>query len=116
MTELAEILKALGDETRFNILLTLLYHDFCVGALAKRLNLTESAISQHLRILRNAGIVRGDKRGYYTHYRVDRDALKKLADKLVELSHMEPLKTQCRKHNSDNHSCCRKEVGNNDTG
>jgi ArsR family transcriptional regulator, arsenate/arsenite/antimonite-responsive transcriptional repressor len=116
LAELTEILKALGDETRFNILTTLLCHDYCVGALAKKLKVTESAISQHLRILRNAGIVRGDKRGYYTHYRVDREALKKLAGELVQLSDTEPLKTECRKHQSDNHSCCRKEAGNCDKG
>lgn len=37
MPELFEIMKSLGDETRYNLVKLLLQHDFCVGALAKRL-------------------------------------------------------------------------------
>ena len=58
--ELIEILKSLSDETRYNLIKLLLSHDYCVGALAKRLNISESAVSQHLKILRTAGLVKGD--------------------------------------------------------
>jgi ArsR family transcriptional regulator, arsenate/arsenite/antimonite-responsive transcriptional repressor len=111
LAELLEILKALGDETRFKLLTLLVSHDYCVGALAKRLNISESAVSQHLRILRNAGIVRGDKRGYYTHYWVDREVLKIAASEINELSDKKPVKNECNKHKSMNNSCCRKEEG-----
>ncbi|MEZ0397377.1 MAG: metalloregulator ArsR/SmtB family transcription factor [Anaerolineales bacterium] len=43
----------------------------CVNALAARLGVTQSAVSQHLRILRQAGLVRGERRGAFMHYVVD---------------------------------------------
>ncbi|MGD9520089.1 MAG: ArsR/SmtB family transcription factor [Armatimonadota bacterium] len=67
---LAKLFSALGSETRIRILWELRDHAFCVGALALRLGLTQSAISQHLTILRNAGLVEADKRGSYVHYRL----------------------------------------------
>ena len=69
------ILKAVADETRFKILQSLLERNFCVRALARHLNLSEATISQHLKILREAGLVRGEKRGYFTHYLVNREQL-----------------------------------------
>lgn len=95
MTELINILKALSDDTRYSLVNLLLKHDFCVGALATRLNISESAVSQHLKILRDAGIVRGDKRGYYTHYYVDREMLQQAADKMIKLSMIVPFNNKC---------------------
>ena len=79
-------LKALADEKRLIILQMLLSSDLCVGALAKHLSISKPAVSQHLRILRNAGLVKGEKRGYWTHYMVDRQALVRIAVELNELS------------------------------
>ena len=55
MAELVSILKALADETRFKLVNLLLKQDYCVGGLAIRLNISESAISQHRKVLRDAG-------------------------------------------------------------
>jgi ArsR family transcriptional regulator, arsenate/arsenite/antimonite-responsive transcriptional repressor len=97
LTELINILKALSDDTRYRLVNLLLRHDLCVGALATRLNITESAVSQHLKVLRSAGIVRGDKRGYYTHYYVDREMLRQAANKMIKLSRFIPLDNKCQK-------------------
>lgn len=43
----------------------------CVNALAKALNITPAAVSQHLRILRDADVVVADKKGYFVHYRLN---------------------------------------------
>jgi len=85
-TEYVQMLKALADETRFNLLNLLLTHDLCVGALARHLCISEAAVSQHLGKLREAGLVKGEKRGYWTHYSVDRGRLGELADSLTELA------------------------------
>ncbi|MFW5893168.1 MAG: ArsR/SmtB family transcription factor [Bacillota bacterium] len=79
------VMKALGDKTRYRIVTLLLEHDYCVNALVKRLNATQSAVSQHLKILREAGLVIGEKRGYFTHYRMERGRLEKTIETLVEL-------------------------------
>ncbi|OQY01379.1 MAG: hypothetical protein B6I22_14520 [Desulfobacteraceae bacterium 4572_123] len=81
----SEYFKALGDETRFKILSLLLSHDLCVGALAKRLKISEAAVSQHLQVLRKARFVRGEKRGYWTHYAVQTDMLVQIADDLKKM-------------------------------
>lgn len=73
MTEQA--LKALGDPTRYRLLQLMAERGYCVRALARRSGLSESAVSQHLKILREAGLAYGVKRGYYTHYCVDKQAL-----------------------------------------
>jgi ArsR family transcriptional regulator len=90
MTDILSKLKALGDETRFRIINLLLTHDLCVGALAGHLNMSKAAISQHLQILRKAGLVRGEKRGYWTHYSVDKNAIHQIAEDLIKRTDQAP--------------------------
>src|SRR4030066_1669874 len=89
-TEFVQILKSLADETRFKLIKLLLTHDLCVGALAKHLRISEAAVSQHLKYLRDAGLIKGEKRGYWTHYTVEKDKLHELAELLKELTNLPP--------------------------
>jgi len=73
--ELARILKILAVENRVRIVQLLKGRTLCVNALAARLNVTQGAVSQHLRIMRDAGLVIDEKRGYYVHYRLDEQTL-----------------------------------------
>lgn len=91
MAELTDMLKALSDETRFKLLKTLLTHDYCVRALAKHLGIFEAAASQHLRILRKAGLVKGEKRGYWTHYIVEKDRLRLLSGMINKIAGDPPV-------------------------
>ena len=60
-------------------------HGFlCVNALAHRLGVTQSAVSQHLRILKNLGLVKGERRGYNVHYAVDHQTLERLHDQFFK--------------------------------
>ena len=68
---LIHVFQALAVETRLQIIRLLKGRALCVGALAARLNVTQGAVSQHLRILREAGVVVAEKRGYYTHYKLN---------------------------------------------
>jgi DNA-binding transcriptional ArsR family regulator len=88
--EPVRIFKALADETRFKLVKLLLNHDLCVGALAKQLSISEAAVSQHLKSLREAGLVRGEKRGYWTHYAVEKEMLQELGEFLGGLASQEP--------------------------
>ena len=56
------LFKALADGTRLKIVRLLLEHRRCVRALARELELSEAAVSQHLKVLREAGIVIGQSR------------------------------------------------------
>ena len=81
--KLSEIFKALSDPTRLR-LIQLLNNckpgicnggPLCVNALAHQLGVTQSAVSQHLRILRQTGLVRGERNGNFMHYSLDPDGL-----------------------------------------
>lgn len=80
-----KVLKALGEPSRFKLLQLMSRRSYCVRALAVKSGLSESAVSQHLKILREAGLIYGIKRGYYTHYRLDRDALGQVIAELETL-------------------------------
>ena len=70
-----KILKALFEPKRFELIKLMAERTYCVRALALKSRLSESAVSQHLKTLREAGLVYGVKKGYYTHYGLDREAL-----------------------------------------
>jgi len=86
--DLLETLKILADETRFKIIELLLTRDLCVGALAKRLGISNAAVSQHIQILRKGRLVKGEKRGYWTHYAVEKDVLEQVAEQLKEFANL----------------------------
>ena len=84
--ETARIFKVLSVETRVRILQLLKQQVLCVGALASRLDISSAAVSQHLRVLREADLVEPEKRGYYVHYRINHDTLeewRRIADRLL---------------------------------
>jgi DNA-binding transcriptional ArsR family regulator len=85
VVDLVQSLKALADERRMQIIHLLLEGDLCVGALAQSLGISKPAVSQHLKVLRNAGLVWGEKRGYWTHYAVNADALNRVSKGLSGL-------------------------------
>lgn len=72
---LARMLKALAVPARVRIVQLLKERALCVGALTARLEVTQGAVSQHLRILRDAGLVVDERRGYYVHYRLNERTL-----------------------------------------
>ena len=75
--ELARLLKVLAVGTRVEIVQLLKGRALCVNALAARLNVTQGAVSQHLRIMRDAGLVIDEKRGTFVHYRLNEDTVAK---------------------------------------
>ena len=73
--ELARILKVLSVDTRVRIVCLLRGQALCVNALATRLGVTQGAVSQHLRVMRDARLVIDEKRGFYVHYRLNEETL-----------------------------------------
>jgi ArsR family transcriptional regulator len=79
--EETELFGALADPTRLK-LIKLLCHQrvpdaLCVNALAVLLGISQSAVSQHLKVLKNIRLVKGNRRGYHIHYSVDHEVLKR---------------------------------------
>jgi ArsR family transcriptional regulator len=76
--DISVMLKALGEPTRLFIFQQLLSRKHCVRSLSKKLGITESAISQHMKILKEAGLVYGERSGYHIHYLPKQEALDEL--------------------------------------
>ncbi|NBB94748.1 MAG: metalloregulator ArsR/SmtB family transcription factor [Planctomycetes bacterium] len=86
--ELARLLKVPSVGMRVRIVQLLKGRALCVNALALRLDVTQGAVSQHLRIMRDAGLVVDEKRGYFVHYRLNEDTLaawREEIDRLLDL-------------------------------
>lgn len=84
----ARIFKVLSVSTRVCMIDLLKSRSLCVNALARALEITPAAVSQHLRILRDTDIVIADKQGYFVHYRVNPKTLAEWnasAKKLLEI-------------------------------
>jgi DNA-binding transcriptional ArsR family regulator len=73
--QLARLLKVLSVGTRVRIVQLLKGRTLCVNALSAKLDVTQGAVSQHLRVLRDAGLLVDDKRGCFVHYRMNEKTL-----------------------------------------
>ena len=79
------MLKALGEPTRLRIYQSLLERKHCVHSLSKKFGISESAISQHIRVMKEAHLVYGEKYGYHTHYLPLQDAADFLAEQFEQM-------------------------------
>ncbi|MFT8928399.1 MAG: metalloregulator ArsR/SmtB family transcription factor [Sporolactobacillus sp.] len=68
MAETSSLLKLLGDKTRLTLLSYLKHKELCVCELVDLLNASQPAISQHLKKLRLAGIIKERRQGTWVHY------------------------------------------------
>lgn len=80
MEEIVQIFKALSDETRLKILIMVSKRCICAKGIAKHLGITEAAVSQHLKLLKEAGIIASEKSGYYVKYTLQEQSLRKITD------------------------------------
>jgi ArsR family transcriptional regulator len=94
--DLAELFKVFGDSTRTKILSCLEVKDLYVGELAEILNMSISAVSHQLRVLRNAKLVRGTKEGKEVKYALDDNHVMMIIE--CGLSHLK------EDHNHDEHA------------
>lgn len=94
---LTEFFKVLGDPTRIRILFLLMEQDSCVSNLAKRLGMTQSAVSHQLNILKSNKLVKWRRDGKMIFYTLeDESKLKKLVD---EIDSIQAKKGEKKKRN-----------------
>lgn len=72
-TQVAELFRALGDTSRVQIIAALTQGETNVGTLAEMVQISESAVSHHLRHLRQMRLVRARKDGRFVYYALDDD-------------------------------------------
>ena len=76
--QIAELFRALGDTSRIQIIAALTTNDMNVGELAELVNISDSAVSHHLRHLRQMKLVRTRKEGRHVFYSLDDDHVRDL--------------------------------------
>lgn len=83
----AELFKALGDPHRLTILAALdrAKHEVCVCDFTDALPLNQPTVSHHLRILREAGLITGERRGTWVYYRLAADARNRIESALASV-------------------------------
>lgn len=78
--DLAELFKVFGDSTRIRILYALFETDICVCDLAEALNMTQSAISHQLKILKQSKLVKSRREGRQVFYYLADDHVRTIID------------------------------------
>lgn len=78
--DLAELFKVFGDTTRIKILWALVESEMCVCDIAALLNMTQSAISHQLRVLKQARLVKYKKEGKVVYYSLDDEHVGQIFD------------------------------------
>lgn len=84
LEKMTEIYRILGDRTRLNILAALNCHEMCVGDLAVLLNMSKSAVSHQLRVLRENKLVTNERNGKNVYYFLADDHVKDMLDVALE--------------------------------
>jgi DNA-binding transcriptional ArsR family regulator len=78
--DMAELFKVFGDTTRIKILYALFANEMCVCDIASLLNMTHSAISHQLRVLKQARLVKFRKEGKVVFYSLDDEHVSQIFD------------------------------------
>ena len=120
MDTLTKVFKALSDETRLKILMIISSKVMCQKGISKHLHISDSAVSQHIKILKDANILTGYKDGYFVFYEINKDVfdecisfMKLLGDDknntFWERESQISIKKCCGNSCKGNKKCCSKE-------
>ena len=82
MEQTSAIIKALADKTRLNILLLLSKQEMAVCEIISKLDLSQPAVSHHLKLLKHAGLVKDMREGKWIYYTIDLDSFKSQSESL----------------------------------
>ena len=95
--EVVDGLRAAGDPLRWRILQLLAEEELCVCHLVETLGVPQSLVSHHLRILRDNGLVAGERFRYWTYYRLRSEGVAAVGLALLRLSDGTPPTGEVRR-------------------
>lgn len=116
MEHIVQTFKALADENRLKILVILSRRRICAKGLAKHLEISEAAVSQHIKILKNVGIIIGHKVGYFVHYELQEPLLfdiVKFVEQVVDKNSTNTsiqIPNECRASCNTKNRCCKNKI------
>ena len=118
MENLIKVFKALSDETRLKILMIISSKVICQKGISKHLGISDSAVSQHIKILKEANILTGYKEGYYVFYRINEEVFNECisfmkfinddSHSFIDMTNIEPNRNCCGNTCKGKSKCCRK--------
>ncbi|GAB98655.1 arsenic resistance operon repressor ArsR [Gordonia namibiensis NBRC 108229] len=94
----ATVMKALGDPVRLRLLSEVAAHpggEACVCDISGPFDLSQSTISHHLKVLREAGLVTSERRSTWVYYRINASVLQQLSGFLEDLSAVQGESRSC---------------------
>lgn len=86
MKNISEMLKALGDPIRLEIVKLLVGKELCVCDIISSFQVSQPTISHHLKVLKYAGIVKDSREGKWIYYRLDTEALHNIQQFVDEIN------------------------------
>ena len=118
MKDLAKVFKALSDETRLKILLIISKRTICQKGISRHLGISESAVSQHIKVLKESGIVTGIKQGYSVIYVINDDCFKEAKfflkmindiedDTFIDKEKLDAIRLNSCANCKSNKKCCK---------
>ena len=84
LTAMSKLFKVFGDGTRINILAALNCHEMCVCDLAVLMDMTKSAVSHQLKVLRDNNLVKFEKKGKHAYYSLADDHIQNIISQGME--------------------------------
>ena len=123
MKEKVKVFKAIGDETRLKILILLSTKNICAKGIAKHLEISEAAVSQHIKVLKEANLIIAYKNGYYVMYELNNEVLEEsknfidilihkdvdLISKIYNIKISDFSTARCKQGCKTMKGCCRKK-------
>lgn len=91
MKNLVSFFRAMGEDTRVKIIQMLLKEEMCICELIEKLNLSQSAVSHHVKILKQADLVNDRRNGKWTFYSINKQGFEEHLNSLEE-RFVEPVK------------------------
>ena len=118
MEDLGKVFKALSDETRLKILLIISKRTICQKGISRHLGISESAVSQHIKVLKESGIVTGIKQGYSVIYVINDDCFKEAKfflkmindiedDTFIDKEKLDAIRLNSCANCKSNKKCCK---------
>lgn len=86
--QIADTFKALSDEKRIDILQLLQNGEQCACVLLEKLNLTQSGLSYHMKILTNSQIIQSRQDGKWTYYKISEKQCHNISNLLLEITQL----------------------------
>ena len=118
MENIIKTFKALGDETRLKILMIISSKVMCQRGISKHLQISDSAVSQQIKILKEANIITGYKEGYYVFYKINKDVFDECIEFMrflnddghtfIDINNTEENKKCCKSTCKGRSRCCKK--------